>query len=155
MKEVNMKRLIYAAKDLITTTFYRITKGDILNKTVIKDNIWARYIIQNYDLEEVLDLEYLNGSAVIDDCLYICDSDYSDIEVNGKSVNPDEALDLFTLDELSDYISFDPPENIVRRVTLKEIFWKGLNIKEIAKELLNKYEFSELARDGKELGLVI
>ena len=151
-----MKRLrkITAADENLGTTFYVITKDEIEKNITPKNNIWIQSRLNDYPLEDALNLDYLDGSKVIDGVLYYCDTDYKEITVNGEEVNPEEALDNFSIKELASYISDNAPSSILNTFTENEISWEDVNISEFARDLLETNNLEEVAKDAEEIDLI-
>ena len=77
------------------------------------------------------------------DTLYICQTNYDPIMVNGEETNPETAMEDFGPEALSDYIQ-DASDDIVRRyITIYEV--TNFDVDEVATELIqNGYSFREL-----------
>ena len=132
------------------TIYYKTTVEEIID--TLKDqeaNPWLIAAFQN-DGYDAIDFKHnLYGSAVLDDGLYICVTDGHDIEVNGEEVDPEDALEDYSVDELSKYIQPATPDIIKRWITPDEIKKPWLD--KWAPELLNSgHSFIELAEAAKE-----
>ncbi len=133
------------------TTYYRVTLNDI--ESVMQDstdaNIWILKSFQELGWDAI-DFEHnLFGSQVIDDVLYICNTDGRDIDVGGEKVDPEIALDDYNLSELSDYIEDADDETILKYITSYEI--KTPKFNNWAAELLKAgYKFTDLVTDAQE-----
>lgn len=116
-------RSIEAAEGIVEpgkTRFYKLTLDELLD--ILREN--GCNIITIWQLEEqgfsALDFKHsLWGCGVVDDFLYICDTDGKDILINGKQVDPEEVVNLLAdgdIDEsaFSDYI-VEPDEKYIRR----------------------------------------
>ena len=146
-----MKRYIRAAslESIKGTTYYAVPLDMVLdyfsNK---KENAW---IWKSFDELgwDAIDFDHnLYGSQVIDDILYLCVTDSANIEVNGVSVDPEEALDIYAVEDLREFIE-EPNDAIIKRyITEYEIFPPKFN--EWASELLSKYDFTKLTEDYQE-----
>ncbi|MCM1222054.1 MAG: hypothetical protein NC548_47050 [Lachnospiraceae bacterium] len=132
------------------TTFYSASAEDIID--AYRDetlNVWVRKAFIEEGLDAIDFDHNLFGSKVIDDMLFICVTDGQDIEVNGELVNPEEALEIFTPDELLEYTR-QASKNVIRRyITEYEI--KIPDFDNWAVDLLNDgYDFSKLVKDYQE-----
>ncbi len=104
------------------TTFYSASADDIIEAYGdVTLNVWVRKAFIERGLDAIDYDSNLFGSKVIDDVLYICVTDGQDIEVDGELVNPEEALEIYTPDELSKYIRPATKEVIRRYITEYEI----------------------------------
>lgn len=135
----------------IGTTYYRVTLDDI--ESVMQDstdaNIWILKSFQELGWDAI-DFEHnLFGSQVIDDVLYICNTDGRDIDVRGEKVDPEIALEDYNLSELSDYIEDADDETVLKYITPYEI--KTPKFNNWASELLKDgYRFTDLVDDAQE-----
>ena len=132
------------------TTFYVITK-DAMKKAFDADdvNVWLKAALDG-DGFDAIDFDHnLFGSKVIDDTLYLCITDGRDIIIDGKSVDPEKALDKYTPEQLPDFTSKATDKLIRRYITEYEIC--TLNFDEIAVDLLRAgTSFERLADDYEE-----
>ena len=136
------------------TTFYKVTESqlkDALNNS--KDvNLWVKAVVDRDGFRALNFKSSLFGSKVIGNTLYLCKTDGSDIEVNGKSVDPETALDQVSLSALSDYIDDADDDIICKSITEYELDFK--DIEKLAIELLREnYAFNELYDAATEIGL--
>lgn len=142
----NITAAIKSAKN-VGTTFYSVTADDIIeaygDSTL---NVWIRQAFVERGLDAIDYDNNLYGSKVIDDVLYICDTDGRDIEVNGNPTDPEDALDEYVVDELSEYIEPASAEIIRRYITEYEL--KDPDFEGWAIDLLRDgYDFSKLVTD--------
>lgn len=104
------------------TTFYKTNVEQILD--VLKDNdanVWLIAAFQNEGLN-ALDIEHhLFGSYEDGENLYICVTDGYEINVNNEEVDPELAMENYSIEELSAYIKDATPEVILERITEFEI----------------------------------
>lgn len=121
MKKVIKAARINAAADM-GTTFYKTNVEQILD--VLKDNdanVWLIAAFQNEGLN-ALDLEHhLFGSYEDGENLYICVTDGHEINVNDEEVDPELAMENYSVEQLSAYIKDATPEVILERITEFEI----------------------------------
>lgn len=117
-----MKRYIQSAEDSgIGTKYYRCNKFDIL-AALKEENILMTEAIVLDGLSAIdVTARSLPGSKVIDSYLYICVTDNEDILVNDQYVDPEVALDEYSVEDLSDYIVPADPEIIVDQITPYEV----------------------------------
>ena len=125
-----LRKITAADENTSGTTFYIVTKDQIENNISPKNNIWIKYRLRDYPLEESLNLDYLDGS------------------------NPEEALFQYSLEDLATYISEDTPNSVLKTFTENEISWKDIDISEFAKELLETDSLEDVARDAESIGLI-
>lgn len=132
------------------TTFYSASADDIIEAYGdVTLNVWVRKAFIERGLEAIDYDRNLFGSKVIDDVLYICVTDGQDIEVDGELVNPEEALEIYTPYELSEYIRPASKDIISRYITEYEIIIPDFD--NWAIDLLNDvYDFSKLVKDYQE-----
>lgn len=132
------------------TTYYTITK-DALRKAFGDDseNVWLKAAIEA-DGFDAIDLDKnLFGSKVIGDTLYLCITDGRDIMVDGIAVDPEEALDEYTPEQLSDFVAHATDKLIRRYITPYEIYEPDFD--ELAVDLLKGgVSFSRLVDDYEE-----
>lgn len=136
------------------TTWYEITRDDILKNSLWAKNIWINYRISEYPLYEALNFKSLEGSFATEDVLYYLVTDYNTISVNGEEVEPDEASDYFEIRDLQSYISKTDVQEQAKRITDSDISWEDVDIEEIAKELLNFNDLESVAKDAEDIGLI-
>ena len=136
------------------TVWYKITKDQIIEGSLWGKNSWIKARIEWYPLSESLNLQQLDGSFILDDTLYLMVSDYLPIIVRGQEIEPDEVVDQFELDDISEYINDNPGNEILRNITDSDISWDGIDIEEFAKELLDFESLSKIAEDADEIGLI-
>lgn len=151
MKKFTVKssKNIFAAEDM-GTTYYTTDINQILDFLKNEDaNIW---LIGSFELDglDALNLETnLFGSKIIEDILYICVTDGSDINVNGDMIDPESALDDYDVEELSAYIRPADDEILRSWITVSEIYEPDMN--EMAPRLMDEgYSFVDLMEDAKE-----
>lgn len=132
------------------TTYYTITK-DALRKAFDGDseNVWLKAAIES-DGFGAIDLDKnLFGSKVIGDTLYLCITDGRDIMVDGIAVDPEEALDEYTPEQLSDFVAHATDKLIRRYITPYEIYEPDFD--ELAVNLLKDgVSFGRLVDDYEE-----
>ena len=147
-----MKRYIRAESSEIPTkgtTFYSLTMDQILDFFEDKkQNAWI-YMSFKESGWKAIDFEHnLFGSKVVDDILYLCVTDSADIEVNGKSVDPEDALEDYAPEDLAEFIKEGTDAVIKRYITEYEVFTPKYN--EWASDLLKEYDFTKLVDDYQE-----
>ena len=147
-----MKRVIVSAENTSGTTWYEITAQDILKNATYAKNIWIKYKLENYPLDECINLYYMDGSKVYDNILYYCDTDYAPILIDGEEVDPIDALDLFDLEDISEYISKNTPPSISGRFTDDDFEFRNNEIDRLFEVLISEYPAKQVIEDGEDLG---
>ena len=143
----DIKAAIHRAKQS-GTTYYRITLEDIQENEDM--NVWVKKSFDERGWDAIDFSNKLYGSKVIGNKLYLCVTDGYDINVDGKNINPEEALDEYAIDDLQDYIKDKDDDIIDRYITTYEIFEPDFN--EWAVDILTTYDldFSDVVRDYSE-----
>lgn len=134
------------------TTFYKVNLDDVISYYENK-NAWI-YAAFKYEGFDCLNIKDMYGSKIIDDTLYLCVTNGVDIDVNGESVDPEEALDKYSIDDLSEYIK-DATDKVIRD-ELDDAVIKDLDnndkYTEWALELLNSgFSFVDLVDSYNEI----
>lgn len=105
------------------TTYYRATLQDvedaIQNDTAA--NIWILKSFQELGWDAIDFKHRLFGSQIIDNDLYICETDGRDINVNGDMIDPESALLDYDIRQLSAYVEDATDDIILRYITTYEI----------------------------------
>lgn len=150
------KRIVAAEEPKKTgTTFYAITKESLSRAFDDDDvNVWLKAVVDEEGFD-ALDLENnLFGSKVIGDTFYLCITDGRDILIDGKATDPEEALDKYSPEQLSDFIAHATEKLIRRYITEYEIYdieWEDSSVDNLAIKLLDEgYSFYRLAKDYSE-----
>ena len=143
------------------TTFYKITYDAIVD--AYEDyNIVVWQALKNYGWDAFDISKYLYGSQMFDDVLYVCDTDGVDIEVedagefgeNGM-INPEEALAAVGPESLQEYIKVPDDDEIRKLVTPYDLNEGGLDLDEIATQLLQQgYSFNEIVTAAADAQLI-
>ena len=93
-----------------------------------------QYVINEYGWD-ALDFKHnLFGSEIIDDVLYICKTDGYEIQINGEDVEPEFALEDYSVEELSAYIDDADDDIITNSITTYEL--KPIDLDEVSLRLL-------------------
>lgn len=138
-----------AEENTSRTTFYRATLTDVVNATAEDGNLWVAYALFIYGWGAINFKSHLFGSKVIDDVLYICDTDGRDILVDNETVEPEMVLEEYSIEDLEFYIKDATPAVINRFITSYEI--KTPDFNKWAPDLLKQgYTFIELAEDMED-----
>lgn len=134
------------------TVFYRISNKLVKQTLDNADNLIFRYLVRKNGID-AFNLDKLYGSAVFDDDLYLCKTDGQDISVNGEEVYPEDALELYSPEELKSYIK-DGDEAIVKReLTSYEL--AGFDLDEVAVELIEGgHSFVEVVEAAYDMDLL-
>lgn len=134
------------------TAFYAVTEDLLKQFYNDSENPIMQHLVNTYGFD-AFDIDTLYGSEIIDGVLYVCDTNGSYIDVNGEEVDPESALESFTLDELSDYI-IDADESIIKRY-LTEHELAGFDLDDVAYDMIhNGYAFSEVAKWADKMDLL-
>ena len=150
---MKINKKITAATEDMSTVFYKVEEDQMINafKNSRDTNVFLIYMIASHGFE-CLDLSKMFGSGIADDGnLYICKTDGQLIHVNGKEVDPEDALKDCTIEELFAYIQDADDETILWYITPDEII-VDKDIDNVAKEMLEAgYHFDELVADCREI----
>lgn len=136
------------------TKYYKVSKKDLFNALADNDaNIWICDAIDSNGLDAI-DLENnLFGSRIIDDCLYVCETDGRDILVAGEYVDPERALFDCDLNDLAPYIEEPEPDRWTKMITEHEVIIEDIDARGRAMITDSGYGFIQVVRDGLEIGL--
>ena len=131
------------------TTFYQTTLDAVISALENdKANVWLRAAIAESGFDALNFETGLWGSQVINDDLFICDTDGQKLNIDGTLINPETALEEYHLEALSPFIQQATDDIILRYITEYEI--KTPDFDNLAIELLNGgWSFSELAKDAE------
>lgn len=136
------------------TVYYQTELSDAIDALESADgNVFVINELQKHGWKAI-DLKHnLFGSAVIDDKLYICNTDGKDILVeDGTLADPENALFEYDTDMLSAYIKLATPDVITKSITGYEV-----NISDIdssALDLLKQgVSFVDLIKAAEDLNL--
>lgn len=132
------------------TTFYTISLEDVrVAMQSGEANIWIDKAFAELGWDAI-DFEHsLFGSQIIDNVLYLCITDGQDIEVQGRGVDPESALEAYQVEHLSAYIQQGTPEVITKYITQYEI--KTPNFNKWAADLLAEgHSFTDIVKDAQE-----
>jgi hypothetical protein len=152
-----MKKIIGAKRRMTGTTFYEIEPDVFLAAILDADdgdiNIWHKYLAKTQGLES-LDIDHMYGSRILkdadgDDALYFCETDGEDIEVDGKQVDPEDALDDYSLEALDDYLEGTAQGQVLHLINDSDFKTPDFD-KEIV-DALESYDFVDLAEAYVEL----
>ena len=136
------------------TKFYRTTIDETIDALKQSNsNIWVIYMLESEGWNAIDFDNNLFGSKVIDDELFICETDGQDIQVNGHFIDPEKALEEYDVSELSAYIQPADKDKIAKSITGYEV--KISDVDKVAIELLdNGYSFTDVVKDAEELELL-
>lgn len=138
----------------IGTVYYETTLNQVIDALENNDaNMWLILALKESGWDSIDFKNNMFGSKVINDKLYICQTNGQDINVSGKDVDPETALDDYELSELSAYIEPASDDIIIKNITGYEI--KITNVNETAIELLQHgNSLLDVVKDAEELGLL-
>ena len=156
MKRLRRRNIMTAVEPAINpgTIYYRVTEDalkDVLDKS---DNFIFRYLVNTKGLN-CFDLEdNLLGSMIIDNDLYICQTDGKDISVADTEVDPYDALDMYSIEELSDYI-VDADEDIIKS-KLTEYELQPIDVNKVCSDMIRNHGYNFIATvvSAKDMGLL-
>lgn len=133
-----------------STTYYLVTFNQIESFFNTESaNVWIAKAFDELRWDAIDFDNNLFGSQVVGDDLYICVTDGKSIEVNGELIDPEEALEVYTPDELSEYIESTTDVIIQKYITEYEI--TAPDFDNWAAELLaNNISFSRMVSDFHE-----
>lgn len=150
---MKITKKIYAAesdKRGSGTAFYSVTEDELKDYYSDEDtNVWMQALIKDKGFDAIDFDNNLFGSKIIDDVLYICVTDGRHITVDGKSIDPEEALDKYSVSELDGFISHGTDKLIHRYITEYEVYTPDFD--KYAIELLRDHvPFDRLVSDYEE-----
>ena len=153
IKSSNKLETISATKQL-STVFYETTIENAIDALERSNgNIWVIELLKSNGWDAIDFKHNLFGSKVIDDKLYICETNGQDIQVNGQPVDPERALEECSIEDLSEYIQPASDDKITSSITGYEITVS--NVEDVAIQLLEDgNSFSDVVRDAEELELI-
>lgn len=95
---------IIASENVTGTIFYEVTP-ELLEEYTDEDavNLYVREALRSREFDAI-NMKKLFGSQIVNGNLYICVTDYNDIEVDGALVDPEDALEEYSIDQLQQYI---------------------------------------------------
>ena len=131
------------------TTFYKTDIEHVQHVLSENDvNVWLQKSIEVEKFDAIDFKNNLFGSNVIDGELYLCVSNETEITVNDEKVDPEDALDTFSLSELSKYIKPATDDIILSYITTYEIYQPDFD--KYSEELLSEgVSFERMFNDAK------
>lgn len=150
-----MKIRITAATN--TTTWYKITRDQLMRGMTDHDNIWVQEVLSsNEPLQDIINVDsVLYGSFIENDSLYylVTNDDYIVIG-DDETVIPEDAYNDYGFNALSGYIVNDAPDNIVSQISGDDFAWNTFDIEEIAKSLLDVESFQDVVDSADDLNII-
>lgn len=150
-----MKIRITAATN--TTTWYKITRDQLMRGMTDHDNIWVQEVLSsNEPLQDLINVDsVLYGSFIENDSLYylVTNDDYIVIG-DDETVIPEDAYNDYGFNALSGYIVDDTPNSIVSKISGDDFAWNTFDIEEIAKSLLDVESFQEVVDSADDLNII-
>lgn len=132
----------------VDTVFYKTTVNDV-KKYLKKENIWLKMVFDLYEWN-CININDMLGSKIIDNVLYICESDFAVFEIDGEDVDPVSMLSDFDIDEIQDFIEPVTTDILKQRLTHYEFKIKDIN--EIAFDLIvSGYDFKEIVEAAYDI----
>ena len=140
--------MVTAATNSGGTIFYRVTLD------LAKDIMWDLHKILYGALcvegWNCVDLTYLPGSDIIDDDLYLCVTDGTEINMDGEDIDPEEALNQYSIMELAAYVMDADAEVVRKHLTEYEI--SKYDIDDVAEYLIkDEVHFTDMVQDYNEI----
>ena len=138
------------------TIFYSVSLEDAISYLQTEQsNLFLLYAIKSIGWD-ALDIDQFYGGAVLDNVLYMCDTDGSDIDINGQRVSPDDVLLNYDVADIQDYIEIADSKFVKDHITIYEM--KKLDSKSIsqyAKDMLNDdVNFDDVVDDYAAVKLI-
>lgn len=150
-----MKIRITAATN--TTTWYKITRDQLMRGMTDHDNIWVQEVLSsNEPLQDLINVDsVLYGSFIENDSLYylVTNDDYIVIG-DDETVIPEDAYNDYGFNALSGYIVNDTPDNIVSQISGDDFSWNTFDIEAIAKSLLDVESFQDVVDGADDLNII-
>lgn len=136
------------------TTYYRCSLSEIIDSLSDTDaNPWIISELSNYGWDAIDFKHNLFGSRIIDGILYICETNGQDISVNGNNIDPETALNEYSLEDLSNYITKADDKIISSKITGYEIQFKDIDTTAI--HLIESgISFQDVVQYADELNLI-
>lgn len=151
------------SEDVSGTTFYVIPAEKLvkaLDKSKRNLNKFFIDIIRYTDLT-CLNIDDLYGSQIdeVNNVLYLCISNGQPIQVNGEEVDPFEALDKYTIEDLSQYTKQPDDKVILDHISIYELnpdVFDSDTIDTIVEQNLEKgVHFKDIVDDYDELRKIL
>lgn len=134
------------------TVFYHITEDQLSACADRSDNAIFQYMVDTYGLDAINTESNLYGSRIIDGDLYLCETDDKYIQVHGERVNPEHALDYFSVDELSDYIEEVDDEKLDKLLDGRELV--EFDLDDVAEKMFQEgYSLEDITKAATKLRL--
>lgn len=143
------KKIMAADLESIGTTYYRISSDQILKAYSAKTEDPFIYYAIAEDGLAAINLDTLVGSQIVDDELYICQSDGQNIIVDNTEVDPFVALEEYGVEACENYIEDVDSKFILDTITIYEIDRKSIiaHLNDAAADALDReYDFTTLVR---------
>ena len=148
-----------AERNIDSTTFWRFNLEETIRELEqLEGNLILIQRLIDDGWNALDDVERLYASAIItdDDDLIICESNFEPIAVNGEITEPEEALNLFSVEELEDagYVRDATPSVIQKYITPYEMSTR-FDLDRVALELLqDDYTFQEIVDAARDAELI-
>lgn len=143
----------------VGTTFYPISEERLLKALDRSKKKLNKFFVDivRYSGVSALDLNDSYGTQIddVNDTIYLCVSDGKPIKVNGEEIDPYEALDAYTIEDLSEYTEQPSDDTILKNITVYELnpdILDSNTIDTIVEDNLGKgVHFKEIVKDYEEL----
>ena len=147
----------------IGTTFYAIPAERLLkalDRSKKKLNKFFVDIIRYTDFD-ALNIDNMYGSSIddVNHTLYLCVTDGKPIKVNGEEIDPEEALNQYSIEDLAEYTEQPSDDLILKHITMYELnpeVFDSETIDTIVEENLQKgIHFKDIVKDYDELKKIL
>lgn len=138
------------------TRFYKIMKDELVKYAwETNENVWTRFLLENHFKDSILDDVMFTGSKIVDGSLYYCVTDLLPISIGDDYIEPEDALNVYTPKQLSDYVSESAPDSVLDKIDPDDFSFKGIDLEDAAITLLDDGEtLYRLFHDADSLSLV-
>lgn len=156
---MKIKRNVFAAEDndkdtFGGTQFYKISEEDLKKYFEDDSNIVMRYVVATQGFD-AFDTDSMWGSYYdrATGNFYYCNTDGQDIMINGEEIDPESALDEYSIEDVQEYVVDGTDSKIRKYFTEYEL--KPVDIDEAGQGLIEDgYSFSQIIEDMKKLDAV-
>ena len=148
-----MKRVIAASEEPSPTMFYKLTVDDVLPVLQEdKDNLILCHQLEQEGWGAIRVERHLFGSEVVGEFLYLCVPGRDDVEINGRILDPEEILDVITVDELPEDMVSETCEPGIIRGFISNYELNPPMLNDVAFELLEEgHDFVDILRSARDV----
>lgn len=152
MKVIKRNKSITAAEMGQRTVWYEADL-DMVRNALREENLILYGAIQTHGFDAIKDIDMnIPGSYIddVEDRIYICVTDGSQVVVDGEEVDPDEAMEEYGPEALEGYILPATNQMIVNKLTSYEINNYDLDL--VAQDLMDEsYSFIDIYEAYKDI----